>query len=177
MGSSSRSKSGSANSTAASATRMRQPPENSPQGRACSACGETQACEDFGRARGRRMGSDVGEPDLDLRDPMRIAFGLGLGEEPRALGVGREDDVEQALRAVRRLLGEAPDAGARGKRKLAALQRHLTADDAEQGGLAGAIAADEADAGAAGIRTEAASIRSDPATRTERLSITSMRAL
>ena len=54
-----------------------------------------------------------------------IVLGLGLGEEPRALGVGREHDVEQAFGAVRRLLREPADAGARRERDLAVLGRDL----------------------------------------------------
>ena len=68
-------------------------------------------------------------------------------EEPRALGVGREHDVEQAFRAVRRFLREPADAAARRELHLALLGRDLAGDDAEQRGLAGAVASDEADAG------------------------------
>ena len=104
---------------------MRQPPENSPQGRCLLGMGEAQAGEDFGGARGRRMRADVGEPGLDLGDAMRIALGLGLGEQPRALGVGREHDIEEAFGAVRRLLRQPADAAARRERNLAVLGRDL----------------------------------------------------
>ena len=110
--------------------------------------GETQAGEDFGGARRRRMGPDIGEPGLDLGDAVGIVLGLGLGQQSRALGVGLEHDIEQAFGAIRRLLGEAADAGAQWKRDLAVLGRELAADDAEQRGLPRAVAADEPDAGA-----------------------------
>ena len=43
-----------------------------------------------------------------------LALGLGFGEELRAFGVAGEDDIEQALGAVGRFLGEPADAHARG---------------------------------------------------------------
>ena len=74
---------------------------------------EAQAGEDFGRARRRRMRADIGEPGLDFGDAVRVVRGLRLAEQPCALGVGGEHDVEQRVRAVRRLLGQAADARAR----------------------------------------------------------------
>ncbi len=62
--------------------------------------------------------------------------------------VGREHDIEQAFGAVRRLLREPADAALRGEPHLALLGRELAGDDAEQRGLADAVAADEADPGA-----------------------------
>ena len=60
---------------------------------------EAEACEDRGRARGRRVRADVGKPRLNFRDTMRVARGLGFGEQLRSLGVGREHDIDQPLRA------------------------------------------------------------------------------
>ena len=37
--------------------------------------GEAKACQDFGGARGRRMGADVGQTGLDFGDSVRIAGG------------------------------------------------------------------------------------------------------
>ena len=79
VGSSSSSRSGSANSIAASATRMRQPPENSEQGRCCSSSKPSR--RGCGRARRRRMRADVGEPRVDLGDAVRVVRGLGFGEQ------------------------------------------------------------------------------------------------
>ena len=50
--------------------------------------------------------------------------------------------------ARRGLLGDGGDAGTGGQPDVAAVQRHLAGDGAQQGGLAGAVAADQADAAA-----------------------------
>ena len=76
---------------------MRQPPEKSVHGRCCIVGVEAEAGEDRRGARGRRMRADVGEPRLDLGDAVRVVRGLGLGEKPRALGIGREHDLDQAV--------------------------------------------------------------------------------
>ena len=60
--------------------------------------------------------------------------------------VGREHDVDQAFRAVRRLLREPADARARRQLIAPLLGRDLAGDRAEQRGLAGAVAADQPDA-------------------------------
>ena len=62
---------------------MRQPPENSEQGRALVGIGKTKAGQDRGGAGRGRMGADVGEPRLDLGDAMRVVRGFGLGEQAR----------------------------------------------------------------------------------------------
>ena len=89
VGSSSSSTSGSRNSTEASATRMRQPPERAPQGRCCASSLEAEAGEDLRGAGGRRMRIDVGEALVDVGDAVRVARGLGLRQQAGALGIGR----------------------------------------------------------------------------------------
>ena len=127
---------------------MRQPPENSAQGRCWSAVEKPRPDEDRGRARRRRMRADVGEPRLDLGDAVRVVRGLGLGQQRAALDVGLEHDLEQAFRAVRRFLRQPADAPARRQLDAAVLGRDVAGDHVEQRGLAGAVAADKADAGA-----------------------------
>ncbi len=70
---------------------------------------EAEAAEDARRARGRGVGVDVDEPRLDFGDPLGIAGALGLGDQRRALDVGREHEVDQGLRAARRLLLDAAE--------------------------------------------------------------------
>jgi len=91
------------------------------------------------------VGADIGEPGLDVGDAMGIAGVLGLGEECGALVVGRQNDVDQPLGSVGRLLQQAADAGAGRQRHAAVLGGDLARNGTEQGRLAGAVAADEPD--------------------------------
>ena len=59
--------------------------------------------------------------------------------------VGREHEVDEAFRAARRLLLDAADAQAFRDDDRAALRRKIAADEAEECGLAGAVAPDEPD--------------------------------
>ena len=90
--------------------------------------------------------ADISEPRADLGDPVRIGRGLRLRHQRRALGIGGEHDLDQRLRAAWRLLRDAADAPAPGQADIAALGAEIAGDDLEQRGLAGAVAADEADA-------------------------------
>ena len=63
----------------------------------------------------------------------------------RALRVGREHEFDEAFRAARRFLLDAADARALGHDDRAALRRKLAADEAEERGLAGAVAPHEPD--------------------------------
>ena len=110
--------------------------------------GKTEAGQDRGGARRGRMRAHVGEPGLDLGDAVRVVRGLGLGQQGVAFAVGRKHDLEQALRAVGRFLRQPPDAPARRQLDAAVLGREVAGDHVEQRGLAGAVAADQADAGA-----------------------------
>ena len=109
VGSSSSSRSGSENSTAASATRMRQPPENSDKRPVLRLLVEAEAAEDARRARRGGMGVDVDEAGLDVGDALRVARALGFRDQRRALDVGREHEVDQRLGAARRLLLDAAE--------------------------------------------------------------------
>jgi hypothetical protein len=104
---------------------------------------EAEPVQDRRRPRLGRMGVDVAQPRLDLRDPVGVMRRLGLRQQRRALLVGRQNRVEQALLAGGRLLRHAADAGAPGRLDLAAVERQLAPDQAEQRGLAGPVAPDE----------------------------------
>ena len=106
---------------------------------------EAEAAEDAGGAGRRGMGVDVDEAGLDVGDALGVACAFGLGDQRRPLGVGREHEVDQRLRPARRFLLDAAEPGALGRGDRAALGRELAADQAEEGGLARAVAADEAD--------------------------------
>src|SRR5512139_1948568 len=94
------------------------------------------------------MCSDVNEAALDFGDARRLALGLRFGQELRAFGIRLEDDIEQALAAVGRFLGEPADAIAGRDLYLPLLRRDLAGDDAKERRLAGAVAADKPDMGA-----------------------------
>ena len=64
-----------------------------------------------GRARFRRMGVDIGEPHLDLGDPVRIGRRLGFRQQGGALLVGGEHDLDQRLLGAGRFLRHLADAG------------------------------------------------------------------
>ena len=102
---------------------MRQPPENSEQGRCLIGRGEAEAGEDLGGARRRRMRADVGEPRLDVGDAVRVLRGLGFRQQADALLVGPQHDVDQAVGAVGRFLRQAADAAARRELHRAVLGR------------------------------------------------------
>src|SRR6185437_1245800 len=94
------------------------------------------------------MGADIGEPGLDLGDAMRVVRGFGLRQELAAFDMRLEHDFEQAFGAVRRFLRKPPDAPARRQFDAAVLRSDVAGNDVEQRGLAGAVAADQADPGA-----------------------------
>ena len=75
---------------------------------------------------------------------------LGFDEQRAAFAVGGEDNVEQAVGAARRFLQKTADAGALAHGDGAGFRRKIAGDDIEERGLAGAVAADQADAAARG---------------------------
>ncbi len=111
--------------------------------------GKPEAGEDRRGAGRGRMGVDVDEPHVDLGNAMRIAAGLGFRKQPAAFGIGGKHDVEQTLRSVRGFLRQPADPRPRRQLDAAGFRREVAGDGAEQGGFAGAIAPDQADAGTA----------------------------
>ena len=107
---------------------------------------EAEAGENARDPRRGGMGVDVGKPRLDLGDALRIGRCLGLDEEARPLDVGFEHEVDQRLRAARRLLFDAAKPSVLRRKDGAALRRKLAADQAEERRLARAVAPDEPDA-------------------------------
>ena len=154
---------------------MRQPPENSDDGPLLLGMGEAEAGEDFGGARRRRMGADIGEPGLDFGDPVRLGGGLRLGQKLRALAVGREHDLEQAFGAVGRFLREPADAAARRSAAPApcsgAISPAITRNKVV---LPAPLRPTRPTRAPVGICAEAPSSRSRPATRTASSSMTSI---
>jgi hypothetical protein len=126
--------------------------------------GEAQALEDGGGARLAGPGVDVGEAGLDLGDAVGVLGGVGFAEQGLALGVGCEDGVQEGDVVAGNLLRDAADAGAAGDLDGAGVERELAADEAEERGLAGAVAAHEADLVAGGMVAEACSMRGRPST-------------
>ena len=125
---------------------MRQPPENSFSAPILRRFVETEAGEDFGRARRGGMGVDIGQPRVDIGDAVRVVRGFRL--------------VQQAARSVSAASTKSislpsppgascstrPSRAPRGMINGPAFGGNLAGDEAEQRGLARAIAADEADA-------------------------------
>ena len=108
---------------------------------------KAQARKDFGGARRRRMGADVGEPGLDFRDPVRIVRGLALRQEAASRSSSALSTISSRLSGPSGAsCASRADARSRRTHDIAVLGRDLTHDGAEQRGLAGAVAADEPDA-------------------------------
>jgi hypothetical protein len=116
---------------------MRQPPENSVQGR----CWSVDRC----RAGGGRVRAYIGEPGLDFCDAMGVLGSLRLQQERRALAMRHQHDLEQAVRPVWCLLREPSNTPARRDLNMALLGLGIAGDDAKQGGLTGSVTADQAD--------------------------------
>ena len=74
-----------------------------------------------------------------------IVRGLRLGQQPRALRVGGQHELDQALGSAGGLLRHRADAGRARDVDGAVVGRKLAGDQAQQRGLARAVAADEAD--------------------------------
>ena len=112
-----------ANSAVASATRIRQPPENSLDRPRLRGLVEAEAGEDGGGARGCGVGADGEQPLVDLRQPVAVG-----GARPRPAGEAL--GVALPARCPAATLGPhgascatVADAGAGGEADLAAIQR------------------------------------------------------
>ncbi len=90
---------------------MRQPPERAEQGPVLRLFAEAEARQDGGGAGRGGMGVDIGEPDLDFRNAVRIGRRLGLGEKLGAFAVAGQDGIEQRSRAAGRFLRDRADPG------------------------------------------------------------------
>jgi hypothetical protein len=79
---------------------------------------------------------------------MGIVRGFGFRQQRAAFAIRLQHDLEQALRTIRCFLRQPSDTPARRQLDGAVLGRHIARDHVEQRGLAGAVAADQADPGA-----------------------------
>ncbi len=104
---------------------------------------KTEAGENGRRPRRSGFRANIRESQLDIRDAVRIGGGFRLFQQSKALGIRRENRVEQCVRPARRFLRDmAEDRLARhGDR--AAFERDLAKDELEQRGFSAAIAADQ----------------------------------
>ena len=110
---------------------------------------EAEAGEDGGGARRGGFGADGDQAVVDFGEPCGIGV-FGFVQQREAFGVALQHGVEQGGGAGRGFLRDGREAGARGQADVAAVERHVAGDGAQQRGFAGAVAADQADA-AAGI--------------------------
>ena len=87
--------SGCANSAAASATRIRQPPENSAIGRVRSAVEKPRPAQNFAGAGGRAIGVDLDQPAIDVAHALPVRRVSSSQIQRLALDVGRQHGVQQ----------------------------------------------------------------------------------
>ena len=102
---------------------------------------EAETRKDARRAGRRRMGVDIGKPGMNFPDPMRILSRLRFGAQRRKLGMRREHGFEQGLRPAGRFLRDVGDGRVPGKANGAVIRVDLARDQAQQRGLASAVAA------------------------------------
>jgi hypothetical protein len=91
------------------------------------------------------MRIDIDQPRLDFGDAVRIGGGLGLREQRGPFLISRQHDLEQRLRPAGGFLRDTSDAHAARNGNGAQIRRQFAHDHLEQGGLARAVAAEEAD--------------------------------
>ena len=125
---------------------MRQPPENSAAGPQLVFGGKTQTGQNFGGAGRRGVGVDRVQPVIDLAQPVAVGFMFGFGQKLQPFRIGLQHGVEQAGIGAGRFLRHRAHAPGRGPADLAVIGMQLAQDHLEQGGLARAVAADQADA-------------------------------
>ncbi len=124
---------------------------------------EAEAGEDGRGARGRCVSTNGEEAVMHFGEAVGVGVGVvGFGEEGEAFLVAFQHAVEQGDVAVGRLLPDLAEAGAGGEADGAAVDADFAGDGFEQGGLAGAVAADQADA-AAGVDGEVGLVQQETA--------------
>jgi hypothetical protein len=96
------------------------------------------------------MGANIDKPGMDVRQSVRVGFYFGLAQQRGALRVGGQNLFQQRLRPARRLLRDAADPPTLGQPDRSLIGRQLAANCAEQGRLAGSVAADQPDLGLVG---------------------------
>ena len=143
-------RSGLLNSVPASATRMRQPPENSPQGRAWAALSKPRPC----RIEAARAGAEAA-PISSSRAWMSASRNPSWQASASASRAVRSTSAASTasrteMLAAGRVLRHRADAGAAAQADAAAVGLDLALDQAQQGRFAGAVAADQADLPAVG---------------------------
>ena len=104
---------------------------------------EAQPGQDGGGARLSRMGVDVGEPRVNLGDPVGVGRTPFFLEKGGAFGIRLQHDLDQRLVRARRFLGHLADPRALGHRDGARLGREIAGNGTEERRLAGSVAADE----------------------------------
>ena len=145
VGSSSSSRSGSANRIAASADAHPPAARQFADRLALHPLVEPEPGEDARRPAGCGMRLDLDEPRLDLGGAQRLRPGFPLGEQPRPLAVGGEHRLERGRGPARRLLGEKADAAAARQFDRPVIRLQHAADQVEQGRFPGTVAADQPD--------------------------------
>ena len=76
---------------------MRQPPDKRRAGAVLRLFAEAEARQDDGSPRRGRMGVDIGQPDLDFRNAVRVGGGFGLRQQGFPLLVAGQHRIEQAF--------------------------------------------------------------------------------
>ena len=87
------------------------------------------------------MGADFGKPIVDFTDAGGIMRGVRFLEQRGALQISGQHRIDQALMSARRLLGERPDARPAIEQYRSAVRLQFARNQAQQGGLARAVAA------------------------------------
>ena len=122
---------------------MRHPPENAPNARFCASSSKPRPL----RIRAARAGAAWASMStrrvwMSAMRSGSLAISASARSAVRSPSAGKHE-VDQLLRASRRLLLDAAEPGVSRRGDRAALGRELAADQPEESGLAGAIASDE----------------------------------
>ena len=91
------------------------------------------------------MGVDVGKPDVNFADTVRVGRVFGFVEQAGALGIGGQHPFDERRVAAWRFLRDVADALIARRRDGPVIRRDFAFQQTQQRGLAGTIAADEPD--------------------------------